>query len=74
MKTTHQKRGKYRVYNRGSLIAVSWLIKKYGFYPTVSIIDSGSFYDEPTDSIIYVKLENNERYVKVMKVKPCDKR
>lgn len=62
------------MYNKGQLIALSWLIKKYGFYATVSIIDSGSFYDEPTDSIIYVKLENSQRYVKVMKVKPCDKR
>lgn len=65
---------KYRVYTKGSLIAVSWLIKKYGFYSTVSIIDSGSFYDEPTKSIVYVKLENNQRYVKVVKVKPCDNR
>ena len=65
-------RGKFRVYTKGSLIAVSWLIKKYGFYPTVSIIDSGSFYDETTKSIVYVKLENNQRYVKVVKTKPCE--
>ena len=38
-------RGKFRVYEKGSLIAVSWLIKKYGFYSTVAIIDSGSFFD-----------------------------
>lgn len=65
-------RGKFRVYEKGSLIAVSWLIKKYGFYSTVAIIDSGSFYDEPTKSIVYVKLENNQRYVKVVKTKPCE--
>ena len=60
------------MYEKESLIAVSWLIKKYGFYSTVSIIDSSSFYDEPTKSIVYVKLENNQRYVKVVKTKPCE--
>ena len=65
-------RGKYRVYDKGSLIAVSFLIKKYGFYQTVAIIDSGSFYDEPTKTIVFIKLENNQRYAKVVKTKPCE--